>query len=123
MVLRLRIEAPGEWRNAKCRGLVHITGEDSFFDDEEQAIHFCNGTYDGELCPIRHECLLFALTNNCSLGVWGGTMPVTRKALRKRWPLKGRVPREEWAWTTEAEATTWFSREELEEEDDADDPD
>lgn len=123
MVLRLRLEVPDNWRKAKCRSLVHKTGEDPFFDDEDEAIHMCNGTYDGQICPIRHECLLFALTNNCSAGVWGGTMPVTRKALRKRWPLKGRQPHSEWQWVTEEEATTWFTREELEAEEEDDDPD
>jgi hypothetical protein len=103
MVLRLRIPPPGNWEEAKCRN-VDVSVEDPFFDDQEEAIIFCNGTVDGVVCPIREGCLEFALTNNHREGVWGGMSELSRKALRKRWPLIGNTPRPEWGWMTEYEA-------------------
>lgn len=117
MVLRLRVPAPGNWEMAKCKDAIQ-TGEDSFFDeDEDDAIEFCN---DHGTCPIRDECLIFALTNNEKSGVWGGTSELDRKALRKRWPLEQRgrdtVPRPEWRWYPSGEPQSWFDPEELKRE-------
>lgn len=33
-------------------------------------------------CPVTDECLQFALANNETAGVWGGTTPSQRQALR-----------------------------------------
>jgi hypothetical protein len=124
MVLRLRMPAPGNWEHAKCLGMCARSDYDPFFEDMDEAIDFCNGAPDDRVCPIREECLLFALTNNLKEGVWGGTSEITRRALRKRWPLKGREPRPEWTWMTEAEALAGLSPHELlADEDDEEDYD
>lgn len=105
MVLHLRMEAPDYWKDPKCTIVPISRDYDPFFsEDPTDALEFCNGTADGEVCPIRHECLLFALTNNEKSGVWGGTTELTRRAIRKRWPLKGKEPRPEWGWMSEEEA-------------------
>ena len=132
MVLRLRVEAPGGWRKAKCRGQVQrLPGDTEVYDpfcsddpDEMQdALDFCNGTIDGVACPIRDACLLFALTNNERFGVWGGMSEIGRRALRKRWPWRGGcIPRPEWRWMTQTEALALVTPEELAEED-SDEPD
>jgi len=120
VVLRLRYPAPDDWQDAKCQDYVNNTGDDPFFSDDpevsQRAVDFCNGTKDGNICPIRHECLLFALTNNEKFGVWGGTNEITRKAIRKRYPLKGREPRPEWRHQTEQEALKGLNRDELQKE-------
>lgn len=104
MVLRLRIEPPDMWQDAKCQ-IVGVTADyDPFFDDMDEAMVFCNGEADGVVCPIRERCLVFALTNNLKEGVWGGCSELTRRALRKRWPLQTREPRPEWRWMTQQEA-------------------
>ena len=104
MVLNPRIPAP-DWRKGKCWETVLANDSyDPFFEDMSEALDFCNGDSDGKVCPIRQECMVFALTNNQKEGVWGGTSELTRRALRKRWPLKGREPRPEWEWMTEDEA-------------------
>lgn len=111
MVLRLRQPSPGRtpWAGGKCLGRPIHPESDEFFPADQKTyqpgLDICNGE-DGEgVCPIRDKCLLFALTNNCKIGVWGGTTPVTRRALRKKWPLrKGKQPREEWRWVTGPEA-------------------
>jgi hypothetical protein len=121
MVLKLRTPAPGAWEQAKCDGKLADTSYDPWFEDMDEALDFCNGTWDGDTCPIRHECLLYALTNNERYGVWGGTSELTRRAIRKRWPLKGREPRPEWQWMTEQDAITGLAPEQLAEDDDDED--
>jgi Transcription factor WhiB len=131
MVLRLRQPAPGRtpWEGAKCLGRVKKTGdfEGEFFPEDQKSfapgVAFCNGTDDKAPCAIRHECLLFALTNNCKIGVWGGTTPGTRKALRKKWPLRrGKEPRPEWKYYSEEDALALINGE-LSGDDDDDDED
>lgn len=120
MVLNLRLPAPSRWQAAKCLGKVRrdSNGEldDPFFEDDEDeestwdpqdALDFCNGTIDGNVCPIREQCLLFALTNNERMGVWGGMSEKDRKAMRKMWPWKGgREPRPEWKWMPPGQAVS-----------------
>lgn len=127
MVLRLRVPAPGGWKKAKCLSQVRRddTGEiyDPFFAEtdaeQQEAIDFCNGAIDGNVCPIRAECLIFALTNNERQGVWGGMSELARKALRKKWPWRGgKLPRPEWHWMPQADALSLVTPEELADDDD-----
>lgn len=128
MVQKLRVSPPDFWRNAKCKDVPLSTTYDPFFgvefdaegnelDEEESkshAIDFCNGTVDGSVCPIRHECLLFALTNNEKDGIWGGTDEITRRAIRRKWPpLRNGKPREEWKWIQGKESLKGLQRERL----------
>lgn len=113
MVMRLRIPAPWHKRPPKCKDVTVTRDNDMFFgvvdgvetNDLQPAVSFCNGSEDGVACPLRDECLIFALTNNEKTGVWGGTTPTTRKAIRKQWPLRsGKIPRPEWRWFSEEDA-------------------
>lgn len=100
MVINLRTEAP-DWRVAKCRVTdpdAPISDYERPFDDMEAQMKICNGEDGQPVCPIRHECLIFSLTNNLSWGVWGGVSESGRKDIRKDYPLKGRTPRNEWEW-------------------------
>jgi WhiB family redox-sensing transcriptional regulator len=36
-------------------------------------------------CPVREQCLQFALLTNQESGIWGGTSEDERRRLRKRW--------------------------------------
>lgn len=100
MVLILRTNAPDwERKNAKCLGIIDGPAQpDPFFGHEresadwELALAICNGDYDGKVCPARHECLLFALTNNEAWGVWGGL------SVQQRHQLRRHNPREAWQW-------------------------
>jgi WhiB family transcriptional regulator, redox-sensing transcriptional regulator len=68
-------------REAACRGLGVEESRAIFFPapgkciDEARAI--CGA------CPVREQCLDFALTNGC-IGVWGGTTERERSRLRQR---------------------------------------
>lgn len=44
----------------------------------------CNGREDGEVCPVRDQCLEYALTNNERFGVWGGMSEQERAKERRR---------------------------------------
>ncbi len=111
MVIKLRLTPPGNWEHAKCKDIPLSNTYDPFFgmetgyeEDEAQdhAISFCNGDYDYSPCPIRDSCLLFALTNNEKEGVWGGTSPVTRKAIRKKYPAnRNGKSNKDWKWFSE----------------------
>jgi hypothetical protein len=136
VVRHLRYEAPdNRWEHAKCFIIGMLDGYDPYFvkentEEEKAALDFCNGKQDGEKCPVRHECLLFALTNNEKEGVWGGVGETDRKALRRRWPLRkgtreeGRTtwqPRKEWKWYRKGTPAKWYPPEELKKPED-DDP-
>lgn len=118
MVLDLRTEAPDGWAEAKCANWVFTNNEDPFFDEEDPlpAMDFCNGVADGKVCPIRHECLIFALRNNEKFGVWGGMSEVGRKAVRKKFPSYKGQENEHWQWMQEQEAVRGLSRSQLKQE-------
>jgi WhiB family redox-sensing transcriptional regulator len=44
-------------------------------------------------CPVRLECLQFALESNQEFGVWGGYAEDERRDLRRRWRRLGRATR------------------------------
>lgn len=96
---------------------------DPWFDesDQEEAINFCNGEADGVVCPIRHECLIFALTNNEKQGVWGGMSERDRKATRKLYPWKARLASNpNWKWMEPGKAVSMLrpsQRKELDDDD------
>ena len=69
-----------------------VPESDPWFDDQDEAIQVCNGDSGGRICPLREGCLLFALVNNESHGIWGGMHEHDRVRVRRT------VPREEWGW-------------------------
>jgi hypothetical protein len=126
MVLNLRTTIVQHLRNAKCWGSVNAPWTDDeelqklrdpFFEDHPVSLEFCNGTVDGVVCPIRQQCLEYALVNNCREGIWGGMSEAARKALRRRWPpANTKEARPEWLWMSEEDALTGVSLEDLENE-------
>jgi WhiB family redox-sensing transcriptional regulator len=69
-----------EWRfRAACRDAP----TDLFFpaaDDQgsvARAREFCRG------CPVREECLAYAIINRQNEGIWGGLTPEERRRLRR----------------------------------------
>lgn len=84
MVLALNdflFEPEEDWRNqAACSG----SNNDLFFpvgDDEEvvaPAKAIC------AVCPVRDECLQYAIATNQTEGVWGGLSAPERRRLRRR---------------------------------------
>jgi hypothetical protein len=108
LVLRLRDTPPSNWDSAKCKLVAITKNYDPFYSDDpeetQEAIDFCNGDADGVVCPIRQECLRFALSNNCKDGIWGGTSEITRKAIRVAYPPDNEMMNENWTWMSEESA-------------------
>ncbi|MFE5871602.1 WhiB family transcriptional regulator [Streptomyces roseifaciens] len=71
------------WRNqAACGGIVN----DTFFGDPTAAKRLC------QLCPVRPECLDWALKTGEWHGVWGGLDEDERRDLALRRRGRPRVP-------------------------------
>jgi WhiB family redox-sensing transcriptional regulator len=67
------------WRHeAACRDF----DTDVFFPDSDEnagpAIAIC------ATCPVREQCLDFALSTNQADGIWGGTTETERRRIRRR---------------------------------------
>ncbi|HEX7165676.1 MAG TPA: WhiB family transcriptional regulator [Acidimicrobiales bacterium] len=81
-----------EWRrDAACKDLdpnlffpIGVTGP--AVDQIAAAKSICT------LCPVRAECLDFAITTNQEFGIWGGTSEDERRVLRRQW--RARIRRE-----------------------------
>lgn len=117
MVLRLRTLAP-DWQKAKCLSAAAGPDDDLWFDNSEYGYEnnqdlgteICNGDIDGTACPIRAECLEFALVNNERYGVWGGTSEIDRRAIRKMWSWPGGAePHPQWTWYPPGEVLKMLS--------------
>jgi len=42
-------------------------------------------------CPVRQECLEFAITTNQEYGVWGGHSEEERRVVRRQWRARRRA--------------------------------
>ena len=68
----------GTWTDqAACRG----TDTEIFFpanaDEEAEALSIC------ATCPVRAQCLDYAIRNRETYGIWGGTTPEQRRRIRR----------------------------------------
>jgi WhiB family redox-sensing transcriptional regulator len=61
---------------ALCAGHPERT---CWFSEDHEALARAMATC--RACPVRIECLTFAVTTGQSHGVWGGTMPSERRRL------------------------------------------
>lgn len=68
----------------------HSTGE----SDMREAKSYCNGDENADPCPVREECLDYAMVANEKYGVWGGLDENERRS-RKREMRYRRKLREE----------------------------
>lgn len=73
---------PAEWmRDAACKGR---NGDGKFFPTLGENHKWEAAKAICERCPVRRECLEYALRNVQHFGVWGGTTERERKHIRKR---------------------------------------
>lgn len=49
----------------------------------------CRGDANSPVCPVREECLMYALTNNLRHGVWGGMTDGERRRIKQKFKDKG----------------------------------
>ncbi len=71
-----------EWRQrAACRGLDPDFAIATFFPEQGASAVAARGFCDS--CPVRRQCLAFALADEHLHGVWAGTSSRQRKRLRR----------------------------------------
>ena len=58
---------------------------DLFFPDREDVQGVARAKAVCATCPVREDCLAFAVELNQSEGVWGGHTPAERRRLRRSW--------------------------------------
>lgn len=94
--MAIAIESPKSWdahlawrQDAECRDLdpnlffpIGVTG--AAVEQIAAAKDICSA------CPVRAECLEFAITTNQEFGVWGGTSEDERRVLRRQWRARMR---------------------------------
>lgn len=72
-----------EWQS---RALCAQVDPERWFPEKggstREAKRICNGTADREGCPVRAECLQYALDHDERFGIWGGFSERERRALR-----------------------------------------
>jgi WhiB family redox-sensing transcriptional regulator len=90
-----------DWGRAKCQGLdpgiffpqPPRTGGKTSPDKEKRTIEaaqyevarkFCRSADGNDECPIRKECLEYAIANRQDYGVWGGYTEEGRRNLIRR---------------------------------------
>jgi WhiB family transcriptional regulator, redox-sensing transcriptional regulator len=75
-----------DWRqDAACKG----ADIDLFFAIDDEGIGHAKEIC--AVCPVRHECLEWALTNHQDDGIWGGFTEVERRRIRRRRRTAARV--------------------------------
>ena len=76
-----------DWQDdASCKGL----DPDIWFLDRVQSARTAKRICSD--CPVRIECLVFALSNNERFGVWGGMTEAERKKIRRAEQMPLDVP-------------------------------
>lgn len=80
----LGLMAPPAWHaDAACREHPELTWVPRFAGPSREA-DLASAKAVCARCLVREECLATALADTTLVGVWGGTTPVERRALRSR---------------------------------------
>jgi WhiB family redox-sensing transcriptional regulator len=69
-----------EWMDeAACRNVdgVNFFPDVSYDTESKLALKLCKE------CPVKEDCLEFAIVNEIDYGIWGGATPKQRKSLRR----------------------------------------
>lgn len=74
-------------KDAACRDV----DPDIFFVYIEAGKAFCNGGGNSAPCPVRDECLEYAVTANERYGVWGGLDEMERRSLKREMRYRRKV--------------------------------
>ena len=68
----------GAWTDsAECRGVETEIFYPSSSEEEAEALSIC------ATCPVRAQCLDYAIRNREPYGIWGGATPEQRRRLRR----------------------------------------
>lgn len=68
----------GAWtQNAACQGVDTEIFYPATPDEEAEALSIC------ATCPVRAQCLDYAIRNREIYGIWGGATPEQRRRMRR----------------------------------------
>lgn len=70
---------------ASCRGV----NPDLFYPERGESTKEAKGVCAG--CPVRLECLEYAIAHNERFGIWGGKSERERRAIRKQRIQEGKL--------------------------------
>lgn len=94
----LGLQGPPWHDHAKCLssdpGLFFPDKGGNAYGEAQNAKDVCNGAMGprDRPCPVREECLEWALINNEGFGVWGGMSERERRRLRRERRLNASPP-------------------------------
>jgi WhiB family redox-sensing transcriptional regulator len=71
------VSLPGWQRRAACRG----TGTDLWFATDTEALEGARAVCGA--CPVRRDCLAYALASHKLVGIWAGTDERERRRMRQ----------------------------------------
>ena len=78
----IELNAEPWMQHGACRGLSHADADRLFFpargDSTAEAKAIC------ARCPVRNECLEYALEHHEKFGIWGGLSERERRRLRRQ---------------------------------------
>ena len=76
-------------KQAYCRG----SGVD-FFPEQQVNTKILIATKFCDVCPVKQQCLDFAMNNRIDYGIWGGKTAANRRSMRRyRYARNGHEPR------------------------------
>lgn len=84
-------DAVEAWRyDAACRGIdteifYPPRDKDLYKQIADEARSYCLGDEDTPECPVRKECLWYAINGDELHGIWGGLSHRERNALVRKW--------------------------------------
>ena len=87
VAIRIQI-APSEFawmdnQNVKCKGLTDFFYPNKPSSEVAQAKAVCNGLDGNPACPMRDQCLAYAIDHHEAYGVWGGTSERDRRKIQR----------------------------------------
>lgn len=83
-----RVAAEPWMKQARCAGMpAELFFPESAGPEQREALRICNGYKDVAPCPVRDECLKYALDHGEEHGIWGGQTERARKRLQRAHPI------------------------------------
>ena len=67
-----------------CTGIPEVFYPERSNSRVQYAKNICKGTDEVAPCPVRDQCLEYALEHNEKFGVWGGTSERERRKLQRQ---------------------------------------
>lgn len=88
------------WRSKAWRRHAKCAGQDTekYYPPRSRELYkpiadsskgICKGRLDGHECPVRMQCLTYAISTDEPHGIWGGLSHRERNALVKKWHAAG----------------------------------